>query len=254
VLGRREAAGESAGYDRLRAEREVADVESAIADARARRLRAQGAVASFFTDAGDITALVAAVPPPATTALPDVDQLLSRAETVRGDWAALRQEIDASRLSERAADRRLVPDPEVVAGTKSSNTAGGDVGSVVSVHVAVPLFDRGSPERAMARARRSQAESRVESLRASLRAQIAATRAEVVERRDAAGRYRAASSDIDRLERIAQVSYEAGERGILELLDALRSGSVARARQAELDAAARRAEIELEFLSGWEIR
>jgi len=59
---------------------------------------------------------------------------------------------------------------------------------------------------------------------------------------------------VERLERIALVSYGAGERGILELLDAYRSGAASRTRQAELDAAARRAEIELEFASGWEIR
>ena len=55
------------------------------------------------------------------------------------------------------------------------------------------------------------------------------------------------------IERIAQVSYDAGERGILELLDAYRTGASARVRQAALDAAVRQAEIELEFVSGWEI-
>jgi outer membrane protein TolC len=55
------------------------------------------------------------------------------------------------------------------------------------------------------------------------------------------------------IERIAQVSYEAGERGILDLLDAYRTSASARVRQAELDAAVREAEIELEFVSGWEI-
>ena len=74
-------------------------------------------------------------------------------------------------------------------------------------------------------------------------------------RRRLVDRYRAATNEsADRLERIAQVSYEAGERGILELLDAYRSGSASRTRQAELDAAARQAEIELEFVSGWEIQ
>jgi cobalt-zinc-cadmium efflux system outer membrane protein len=148
-----------------------------------------------------------------------------------------------------------VPEPEVVAGTKSSNFAGGDVGSVLSVHAAVPLFDRARPERAMARARMAQAEARATAFRTSLTAQIAALRAAVIERRGAADRYRAtATEDADRLERIAQVSYEAGERGILELLDAYRSGAVARTRQAALDNAARQAEIELEFVSGWEIQ
>jgi outer membrane protein TolC len=56
------------------------------------------------------------------------------------------------------------------------------------------------------------------------------------------------------IERIAQVSYDAGERGILELLDAYRSGSSARVRQAALDLAVRQAEIELEFTSGVEIQ
>jgi outer membrane protein TolC len=55
------------------------------------------------------------------------------------------------------------------------------------------------------------------------------------------------------IERIAQVSYDAGERGILELLDAYRTASTARVRQAALDAAARQPEIELEYVSGWEV-
>jgi len=77
----------------------------------------------------------------------------------------------------------------------------------------------------------------------------------VIERRAAADRYRATALDgADRIERIAQVSYDAGERGILELLDAFRARSSARIRQAALDAAAREAEIRLELVSGWEVR
>jgi outer membrane protein TolC len=49
------------------------------------------------------------------------------------------------------------------------------------------------------------------------------------------------------------VSYDAGERGILDLLDAHRTASAARLRQAQLDADARAAEIELEYVSGWEL-
>ena len=76
----------------------------------------------------------------------------------------------------------------------------------------------------------------------------------VVERRAAAERYRAeAVNGADQIERIAQVSYDAGERGILELLDAYRTSAAARIRQASLDLAVRQAEIELEFVSGWEI-
>ncbi len=255
VLGRREVAGEAAGYDRLRAEREVMDTEGIWSAARSDRARAQGAVAAFFADTGDFTSIVASPTPPARAPIPTVDELVMRAEMVRGEPLALKQEIEAAHFAERAAERRLVPEPEIVAGTKSSNAAGGDVGSVLSLHVTVPLFDRAQPERAMAHARLAQAEARVEAFRVAVRAQIAAARAMVLERREAADRYRAAATEsADRLERIAQVSYEAGERGILELLDAYRSGSAARTRQAELDAAARQAEIELEFVSGWEIQ
>jgi len=167
----------------------------------------------------------------------------------------LRQEIESARFAEKAASRRLVPDPEIVAGTKSSSFAGGDVGGVFSVHASLPLFDRAQPEHAMAEARMVQAEASAAAFQVALRAQIVALRAVVLERREAADRYRAtATQGSDVLERIARVSYDAGERGILELLDAYRSGASARVRSAALDAAVRQAEIELEFVSGWEIQ
>ena len=255
VLARREAAGDAAGYDRLRAEREVMELEEAWAAARADRAQAQAAVAGFLGGINDASTLVAVTPAPARATIPTVDELLARAEMVRGEPAALRHEIEAAGLAERAAARRRVPEPEIVAGTKASNVGGGDVGSVLSVHASIPLFDRGRPEQARARAQVGLAEARREAFRVALRAEIAAWRAVVLERRAAADRYRAtATENTGGLERIAQVSYDAGERGILELLDAFRTGSSARTRLAALDAAARQAEIELEFVSGWEIR
>jgi cobalt-zinc-cadmium efflux system outer membrane protein len=118
----------------------------------------------------------------------------------------------------------------------------------------IPLFDRGRADRALADARAGQAEARAAAFRVAMRAEIAGLRAAVLERRETADRYRrAAVQSADQIERIAQVSYDAGERGILELLDAYRIGSTARVRQAALDAAVREAEIELEYISGWEI-
>jgi outer membrane protein, heavy metal efflux system len=256
MLARREAAGDAAGYDSLRAEREGLDLDAELSAAHADRARAQAALAAFFADAGNPNALVAVVPAPAVrTPLPPVDELIARAESVRGESAALRQDLEAAHFAERAADRRMLPEPELVAGTKASNVGGGDIGSVVSVHVSIPLFDRGGPERAMARARAAQAEVRAMTFRATLAAQVSGLRTTVLERRAAADRYRAAATDnTERLERIAQVSYDAGERGILELLDAYRTGASARLRQAALDGAVRQVEIELEFISGWEIR
>jgi cobalt-zinc-cadmium efflux system outer membrane protein len=255
ALAKREAAGDAAGFDRLRAEREVLDLEVDRVMAATERTRAQAALAGFFIGPLDPSTLVAAPTAPVTDTLPAIEVLVERAEATRGELTALRKEIESAQVAGRSAERRWIPEPELMAGTKSSSVGNGDVGSVLGVQATIPLFDRGQPERALARARASQAQARIEAFRQLLRAEIAGWRAAVIERREAAARYRTAALDsADQIERIAQVSYEAGERGILELLDAYRTRSTARVRQAMLDAAVREAEIELEFVSGWEIR
>jgi cobalt-zinc-cadmium efflux system outer membrane protein len=254
VLGRREAAGEGAGFDRLRSEREVLDLEADRAAAASERARAQASLAAFFAGPIDPSSLVAgAATGTRPSDLPSVEALIERAEVTRGELLAFRHEIDSAGFAMRAAGRRAIPEPEVIVGTKSSTALGGDVGSVLSIQAVIPLFDRGRPERALAAARASRAEAQLDGLRLRVRADVAALRAAVVERRAAADRYRAAAASSAQVERIAEVSYEAGERGILELLDAYRSASIAQIRQTMLDAAARRAEIELEYVSGWEI-
>ena len=254
ILTKREAAGDAAGFDRLRAEREVFDLDADRATAATDRARAQAALAGFFAEPMDASHLAAAAGPSAPATLPVVEVLVEHAESMRGELRALRQEVEAARFSARAADRRRIPDPEIVAGTKSSSSGSGDVGSVLMAQAVIPLFDRGRAEHALAKARASQAEARTAAFQLATRAEIAALRAAVLERRETADRYRrAALESADQIERIAQVSYDAGERGILELLDAYRIGSAARLRQAALDAAARQAEIELEYVSGWEI-
>ena len=253
ILGKREAAGDAAGFDRLRADREVTDVDASRGLASADRAQAQATLASFLT-APRLNSIEAVRPATTSPMLPTVDELLARAEQSRGDLLALARELDAAGFAEQAAARRAIPEPEVVAGTKTSNAVGGDVGSILSVHVSIPLFDRARPERALAQARGRQARAEADVLRQTIRAQIASWRAAVVERRAVAERHRATlATGQGAIERIAQVSYDAGERSILELLDAFRTASTARVRQTALDAAVREAEIELEFVSGWEI-
>jgi len=257
ILAKRESAGDTAGFDRLRADREVSDLDADLSAAATDRSRAQAAIASFFADAPEPSRIVASAPPVAAAAadLPQIDALVDRALNVRGELLALQKEAAAARLSAGAADRRRIPEPEIVAGTKSSTFGGGDIGSVFTLQAVVPLFDRGKPERALAEARGKQADAQADMFRITLRSEITALRAEVLEHRQTASRYRASAvSGSAEIERVARVSYDAGERGILELLDAYRTGSTARARQAALDLAARQAEIELEFVSGWEIR
>jgi cobalt-zinc-cadmium efflux system outer membrane protein len=265
VLAAREAEGDAAGFDRLRAEREVLDLESDLAIASTERAGAQATLAGFFGDGAGSVQVVAVTSAAAAPAVPSLDVLLDRAESARGELIAFTHEVEAARFAARAAERSLVPEPEVFVGTKSSTAASGGVGSaltigdgaigpVVAVHATIPLFDRARHERARAAARSAQAESAAASFRAVLRGQVAALREAVVLRRTAADRYRSeAVNNAVQIERIAQVSYDAGERGILELLDAYRVGAAARIRQVTLDLAVRQAEIELEFASGWEI-
>jgi outer membrane protein, heavy metal efflux system len=256
ILAKRETAGDAAGFDRLRAEREVSDLDADVSAAATDRVRAQATIASFFADTTDSSRIIATSEPAVTGAdIPSVDALVERALMIRGEFVALQKEADAARFAGEAANRRRIPEPEVIAGTKSSTLGGGDIGSVVTVVAAIPLFDRGKPERALADARAKQAQAQTDAFRLILRSDIEALRAAVIERRQTAMRYRAAAVEgAADIERIARVSYDAGERGILELLDAYRTGSTARARQASLALATRQAEIELEFVSGWEIR
>jgi cobalt-zinc-cadmium efflux system outer membrane protein len=265
VLAKREAAGDAAGFDRLRAEREVLDLDADRAIAATDRARAQAKLASFLGDVTDPTQIVAVRPATAPTAVPTVEALVAQAEISRGEWLALRKDRDAAELAERAAARSRVPEPEIFAGTKSSTASGGgigstviigggDIGPVIAVHATVPLFDRARPERTLAVARAAQAEAQAAAFQQTLRGEITALRAAVVDRREGAERYRAeAVSRADDIQRIARVSYDAGERGILEVIDAYRLGTTARIRQAALDVAVSQAEIELEFVSGWEI-
>jgi cobalt-zinc-cadmium efflux system outer membrane protein len=253
ILEKRERAGDAAAFDRLRAQREVIDFEADRVLAGADRARAQGRLASYLAAGTDPSTIVAANPVIGPRDVPPLSILVDEAERTRGEALALQGEIEAARFAVRAADRRRVPEPEVLGGTKSSSLGGGDIGSVFSFQAVLPLFDRGGPERARAQARAASATARLETFRITLRGEIAAWRAAALERRSAADRYRASAlTTAADVERIARVSYDAGERGILELLDAYRTSASARVRQAALDASAREAEIELEFVSGWE--
>lgn len=253
ILERREAAGDSAGFDRLRAERELFDLDADEASAAIERARAQGVLAGFFVGV-DAPRIVAVRATTRSLALPPLSSLIERAEATRGELAALQQEKAAAGFSVQAADRRRIPEPEVIAGTKSSSLNGGDLGSVVSVVATMPLFDRGRAERAQAEARQRQATARAEAFRQALHAEVASLRDVVEQRRQVAEKYRRTAVGAgDEIERVARVSYEAGERGILELLDAYRTGLAASARQAALDLAVRQAEIELEFATGLEL-
>jgi cobalt-zinc-cadmium efflux system outer membrane protein len=148
-----------------------------------------------------------------------------------------------------------VPEPEIVAGLKTSDVGAGDRGGVLSLLANIPLFDRAQPERLRAVARELLATAERDALRAEIGATVLALRSAVEQRRASADAYRReALPRAADLRRIAQVSYDAGERGILELLDAYRSASNARLRLVDLETDVARSEIDLEVATAVEIR
>ena len=256
ILARREAAGDAAGFDRLRAEREVLDLEAdgrrpgPIARARrpgwpasSRPRPTRPASSPSFRSRRD------------RAALPAVEALVARAEASLPELGG-------------AAGRKSSPPFRDTRGRAAADSRAGNRRR----HEVVEPGGRRHRQRVQrarhrpalrsceagtgaGQARALRPRRATAAFEASLRAQIAALRAVVIERREAADRYRASTAaSATQIERIAQVSYDAGERGILELLDAYRTARAARVRQAALDAAVRQAEIELEFVSGWEIR
>src|SRR5712691_8090132 len=103
VLIKREAAGDAAGFDRLRAEREVLEIEADRTAAAVELARAQGTLSAFFADVPDPSRLTAVGISTAPAMVPSLAALVEQAESIRGEISALRHEIEAARFFERAA-------------------------------------------------------------------------------------------------------------------------------------------------------
>ncbi len=250
ILRKREQAGESSGYDRLRAERELSLLAAAEGSSEARLKSAQGTLASFFGPpqvAGTLVAVGTLRIPP----LPDLDSLIARS-LKRGDIQAAEYMVESSTWALEAAHRKLYPEPILTGGLKSPVVTGRrDSGYVLSITVPLPLFDRGKPESARAMVARAAAVSQAEAIREQLRFRVKGAWEETQARLVTAAAYQDhAVTQTEDLVKIARAAYEGGEAGILELLDALRIELDVQLRLLDLSAAARRSALELERLVG----
>jgi cobalt-zinc-cadmium efflux system outer membrane protein len=244
ILSAREREGESSGYDRIRAERERAEVTAERLDSRAILARSRSQLAAFLDAPWEASELVAEGSLLGTEELPSKEDVLSRARS-RGDLLALDAEAARADALARAAGRLAIPQPSFVGGTKTIDEApSSGTGPVLGINFDIPLFDRGQGEVAIARAE----EQLLLTLRAALgrliEAEVESAFEEVVARREAEEVYRT-SGDPEALVRIARAAYEEGEMGILELLDAHRTDLEARILAIELRLEARKAEAAL---------
>jgi len=253
VLRKREKAGESSGYDLIRAERELSLLEADQGSAQAHVEKARGLLASFFATSQDGQGL-RAVGALTLPVVPDLASLIGRSGA-RGDIQAERQLAESYALSMEAAHRRLYPEPVVSGGLKSPAVNGHrESGYVLSVTVPLPIFDRGKADMTRAEAARRAALARADAIKAEVQLRMKWAWEETQTRIRVAGIYRQkAVAETGDLVRIARAAYEGGEVGILELIDAYRTQREVRLRMQELAATARQSALELERLVGEEV-
>ena len=254
VLRAREQQGEGSRFDRLRAEREVADVATDREAVAIDRLTAQARLASFFAPGEDPTGLRAAGGLAAGAPAPDLESLMTQAVARRADYRALGLDEAHWAIERRAAERLRLPRAEVTAGLKRTGApTARQSGYVVAATVGVPLFNRGQAQVARAEAARLRTEAERQALGARIESEVRVAHAAASRYRALAERYR--SDSVERaaeLTAIATAAYEEGEYGILELLDAHHATLGSELRWLELSAAARRAAIELDRAMGGE--
>ncbi len=254
VLRAREREGEGSRFDRLRTEREVADVETDLTAAGIDRATAQARLASFLAPGTDPDGLSAVGRLLDGAAVPSAGALLTRALAQRQDYRALALGENRWTLERRAAERLRLPATAVTAGLKRSGVSRArESGYVVGATLAIPLFNRGQQQVARAEAARARTGAEREALRTRIEGEVRAAHAEASRYRVLAERYRRESLEpAAELAGIAAAAYEEGEYGILELLDAHRVVLRARLRLLELSAAARRAAVNLDLAVGSE--
>jgi cobalt-zinc-cadmium efflux system outer membrane protein len=262
ILRRREQEGEGSRYDRLRAERETAELRMDVVAANALIAAAGARVNGFLPDGTQVEKVQGALP--VLSEPPGLEELRARAADSRADYRAEQKALARYLLEERAARRLRIPEPQVSAGLKRADVTSGAepnpfsnvarTGVVFGVSVPLPVFNSGRYEVARYQAEQVQAGARTAVLARQIQTEIRGAREVLTIRREALASYqRELESAGVELTRITRVAYEEGEVGILELLDSLRVSRLASLRLLDLQAGVREAFIELERVVGAEL-
>jgi cobalt-zinc-cadmium efflux system outer membrane protein len=255
ILREREKEREGSAFDRLRAERELAEMEATIEKARILLVKAQSRLGSFLAPGSDPLSLKAKGDFIDAGTLPPLEELTAKALKVRGDYVAQQRRVERFGYERQAAQRLLIPEPVISAGFKRTTIPGlYDQGYAVSVTIPLPLFDTGSTRRALAAAAVEQSEAAAAALRRATEADVrSAYEALKLYRRIARDYVRDLGDGGEQLSHISRLSYEEGEQGILELLDSHRVAVNSRLQALEHTWSAKMAEIDLNRAVGEEV-
>lgn len=262
ILRQREQEGEGSRYDRVRAERELAELRTDGIAANALIAGARGRISGFLPEGTQLESVRGTLLVPLEP--PSLQDLMARAVNSRADYRAEQKSLARYQIEEQAARRLRIPDPEISAGVKRADVVSGtgpnpfsDVtrtGVVFSLTVPLPVFNSGRYEVARYQAEQSQAKTRTAVVARQMQSEIQGAREVLTIRREALAAYqRELASEGAELTRMTRVAYEEGEVGILELLDSLRVNQLASLRLLELQAGVREAFIELERAVGAEL-
>ncbi len=254
VLRDREREGEGSKFDRMRTERERAELLAELALVRAETELERSRMLAFLP----LDIQIAAVSGQIETTLPPLDAtgLTQRAMVAREDYRAEQRRLEQFRLEQRAAERLRIPEPVVNAGFKRADVGQNRMasGPVLGVSVPVPLFNKGHAEVARFSSEQERVSARLQILSQRIRAAIEGTVRAFNVRVQARDRYRKELADSGpELIKIATIAYQEGEIGILQLLDAYRSQRQAQLRMLDIQSAVKESHIELERVVGEEI-
>jgi cobalt-zinc-cadmium efflux system outer membrane protein len=256
ILAAREREGEGSGYDLLRAEQELDGIAIATSKAEAALSVARARFGAFFDPERHMESARLEGDLEPADAPPEPEPAIELALAQRGDLTALRTDVQRLDLERRAARRRRFPEPTLTAGWKRVEALGlDDTGFIASLTVPLPIFERGQVAAAQASADLERVALGVEILEREIRADVQAALARERAAREAAERH---GGEIERraeeLRRIAELAYEEGEAGILELLDAHRASLATELRALAVRYEVKRAEIERDRAIGAEVR
>lgn len=262
ILRQREQEGEGSRYDRLRAERELAELRMDVMTADFVIASARARLNGFLPEGTQIQRVRGALA--VSSDPPGLEDLIRRATAARAELRAEQKNLSRYQAEEQAARRLRVPEPQVAAGLKRADVTSGfgpnpfsnvtRNGVVFSLSVPLPVFNDGRYDVARYQAQQQQIRARAAILQRQIRTELQGASEVLAIRKAALAAYRQeVESAGAELTRITRVAYEEGEIGILELLDSLRVSRLASLRLLDLEAGVREAFIELERVVGEEL-
>ena len=246
VVDKLTRAGETSGYDRRRLVREQRAAEARLAETGAELARSRAKLSTLLGQANEdgVTGRLLPVAPPT------LDSLRKKLAE-RPDLAALAAKAEAAN-ADNAATRRNVPEVTFgIGGKRVDDGVSREIGTLFSVSIPLPLFDRQQSGDRRSAAQAMAARAELNLARQSADGELTGLHRQLSQLITAAERYRQdAVAPSAELVRIAESAYWAGESTVLELLDAYKGALEAETTALDLEWKAREARIELDQLTG----